>query len=268
MSELFSIIIVCLNPGNKLKDTLNSIQKQTYKDIEVIIKDGLSKDGSLDELEKYNDLKLKVYSESDSGIYDAMNQALEYSNGKYIYYLNCGDLFASDDVLEKVAKIIKSAEAKKENDYIFYGNIYERLTSSLVKSNPKIDGFACYRNVPCHQACFYKREFIKQHPFNTAYKVRADYEQFLWSFYIGKADICYMDVTVASYEGNGFSETSKGLMLSKKEHKEITKKYMTPKELSKYKFIMAITLSGIRSVIARNKLTAGLYNKIKGLIYK
>ena len=122
MQPFFSVIVVCLNPGEKLKSTLESIRKQTFQDYEVVIKDGFSTDGSLNCIEqvfakaqtKDDGPKVYLIQEKDTGIYDAMNQAAVKVKGKYVYYLNCGDLFYVDTVLEEMADFIKESSAYKK----------------------------------------------------------------------------------------------------------------------------------------------------------
>ena len=147
MTPFFSILVVCLNAGSKLEQTITSIQAQDFTDYEIIVKDGGSTDGSLDFLKG----QLRILQQKDSGIYDAMNQAAEAARGRYVYFLNCGDFFAERDVLSKIHSLILEKPAKHG---IYYGNIFERLTGQCVPSNPSMDAFGCYRNVPCHQACF------------------------------------------------------------------------------------------------------------------
>lgn len=280
MASFFSIIIVCLNPGDKLKGTLESVEKQTFRDFEVIVKDGLSKDGSLEAADRLSEKwtsekagrSLKIIREKDSGIYDAMNQGARQAGGRYVYYLNCGDRFYSESVLQEMADFISDTVSEADGrPGIFYGNIYERLTGQRIASNPHMDAFGCYRNVPCHQACFYSGELLKEHPFETGYKVRADYEQFLWCFFKkgGKGEVIFAcrDILIADYEGGGFSETKENRRISAREHREITGKYMTRRELLKFRLIMALSLSGIRTKLAENQKTAGIYNHIKELLY-
>ena len=159
MKPFFSVLVVCLNPGEKLKKTLASIKKQTFHDYEIVVKDGLSTDGSVEYLcEATKDMpQLHLLQKKDSGIYDAMNQAVGEAKGKYVYFLNCGDYFYDEYVLENVAKLI---EKNTSVTGIYYGNIFERVTGQMVASNPKMDAFGCYRNVPCHQACFYDRKLL------------------------------------------------------------------------------------------------------------
>lgn len=277
MKPFFSIIVVCLNPGQKLKKTLESIQNQTFRDYEVIVKDGKSNDGSLACLTEFPDKeKVRLIEKEDRGIYDAMNQAAARAEGEYIYYLNCGDLFYSGKVLEEMQKFIHSfEEAKKGGERktqgIYYGNIFERLTGQKVASNPHMDAFGCYRNVPCHQACFYSRELLLAHPFQLSYQVRADYEQFLWCFFAGKKEhkvrFAYVDLLIADYEGGGFSESKENRKISAAEHKEITGKYMSRGQIFRFRTAMLFSLSGLRGYLARNKATAEIYNKIKSAVY-
>lgn len=77
----------------------------------------------------------------------------------------------------------------------------------------------------------------------------------------------FMDEVIADYEGGGYSETEKGLKISKEEHKKITAMYMSGKELFKYKTVMALTLSGLRSRLSSNPKTAAFYDKVKNGIY-
>lgn len=276
----FSIIVVCLNAGDKLRETIESIRNQTEKDYEIIIKDG----GSTDEVTKaclsrygketdqdsqYNvspDDRIRVYSAKDAGIYDAMNQAVRYVRGDYVFFLNCGDSFYDDRVLAQVKEQILQAALPAQ--YIFYGNIYERRTDALVQSNPVIDDFACYRNVPCHQACFYAAKLLRDKAFDTAYKVRADYEHFLWCIYAAHSITVYVPVTVAFYEGGGFSEARENRKISQREHREIVNKYLPAVKVHKYRLIMFMTLAPLRTWIAQNPVTARMYQRIKQKLYR
>lgn len=275
MGPFFSIIVVCLNPGEKLRRTLESVNAQTFRNYEVIVKDGGSKDGSLACIwEIFEKDRVKLIEKKDQGIYDAMNQAAAQAAGDYVYYLNCGDLFYSEEVLEKMAEFIRffnDEERAEEIPGIYYGNIFERLTGQKVASNPHMDAFGCYRNVPCHQACFYSRELLLAHPFQISYRVRADYEQFLWCFFAmqkeRKVRFAYSDLLIADYEGGGFSETRENRRISAAEHKEITGKYMTKGQLLRFRMVMLLSLAPLRTKIAQNKVTAGIYNKMKEAVY-
>lgn len=258
---LFSIIVVCLNPGDKLKKTVDSILKQTEKSYEILVKDGNSTDGAVESLEKRD--CIRIIRRGDKGIYDAMNQAAQEARGEILFFLNCGDVFHEETVLAKVKE-----QAQKSSAKIFYGDIYSVLTESTVPSNPHMDAFGCYRNVPCHQACFYKKELFEARGYLLQYKVRADYEHFLWSFFEKKAEPLYIPAVIADYEGGGFSETKENRRASAAEHKEITRKYMTAGQLFKFKLILMLTLAPLRSKLAESKSFSGVYNGLKKMLYR
>ena len=277
---LFSIIVVTLNPGDKLQKTIESIRAQVCRDYQVVVKDGGSKDDSVDELKKMRDAgldgadrdfwdRVEIFEEPDKSIYEGMNQATKYAKGRYFYFLNCGDYFYDEKVLDRLKQEISRSEQAWESAVpkIFYGDIYDALRDVRVASNPRIDGFGCYRNVPCHQACIYDAVLFQERGYEPKYRVRGDYEHFLWCFYVKKASTVYLPVVIASYEGGGFSETKENRKRSAGEHKEITAKYMTAGELFRYRGILLLTLSPLRTKMAESPVMSGLYNRVKGLLY-
>jgi len=275
-TKLISIIVVALNPGNRLRETLDSIKIQTYRDYEVIIKDGGSKDGALDALEEEGYFAafptINIVRRPDSSIYDGMNQALEYVTGRYVQFLNCGDCYYDEYVLEKVAEYMdatnrKTLDAGSMAPAVFYGNQFNRQQESMVTSAPVINDFTCYRNVPCHQVCFYSADLFIERAFNINYTVRADYEHFLYSVYKKKAETFAMPHVICFYEGGGYSETKENRKKSAFQHKEITRHYMG-KKAGYYRLIMILTLSGLRTKMAESPFFSKFYNALKTLIYK
>ena len=271
---MFSILVVSLNSGDKLVQTIQSIVKQTCQEYEVVIKDGGSKDTSLALLEAFlttqqEDVKerIRVIKEQDGSIYDGMNQATTYAKGEYYYFLNCGDLFASESALQQTKEAIRTDKATGGTALIYYGNIFDALREQVVQSNPQMDNFACYRNVPCHQACIYHHSLFEERGYEPKYRVRGDYEHFLWCYFCKKAQPKYLEVVLASYEGGGFSETKENRIRSKQEHKEITEKYMPKGQLLKYKTILFLTLAPLRTKLAESDRFAGFYNSLKKKIY-
>lgn len=259
----FSIIVVCLNPGEKLKQTVESVWRQKETDYEILIKDGGSQDGSADGLEKKE--KVRVLRRTDKGIYDAMNQAAKEARGRFLFFLNCGDVLHDATVLERVKE---QMERTKGEAKIFYGDIYSQLSGCLVASNPRLDAFGCYRNVPCHQACFYRKELFEERGYLLQYKVRADYEHFLWCFFEKEANPLYVPVVIADYEGGGFSETKENKKISAAEHKEIVRKYMSRGQIIKYRTLLLLTLAPLRTKLAESERSAELYNRVKKILYR
>ena len=259
----FSIIVVCLNAGEKLLKTVDSILMQSYSNFEIIEKDGMSTDGFLDKLPE--DSRIRIVRQKDKSIYDAMNQAISLANGDYMLFLNCGDYFYDKKVLEKVGAWIATDRASSE---IYYGDIYNRIVGAKIASNPNINAFACYRNIPCHQACFYAKALMQRRNYEPKYKVRADYDHFLGSYFEDKVRPVSMKIVVASYEGGGYSETKENQKRSAREHEEIVKKYMSRGQIMKYKLLLALTLAPLRTRIAQNDKLSGIYNKLKECLYR
>ncbi len=265
----FSIIVVSLNAGANLKNTIESVSRQTCQDYEIIIKDGGSKDGSLqflseaDFLEKEVSNKCVLVEEKDKSIYDAMNQAITKASGEYYLFLNCGDYLYDETVLEHV----KNELCGNPEIDILYGNLYNRNLATEIYSYKEITPFTCYRNVPCHQTCFYKNTLFMERGYDLAFPVRADYEHFLFCFFTKKATMYYLEEKICSYEGAGFSETKKHLKMAKKEHRIITTKYIPKPLLFKYRLIMILTLQPLRTFMANNKALSGIYNGIKNKVY-
>ena len=130
----FSIIVVCLNPGTKLNQTLDSILAQTCPDFEVIVKDGGSRDGSIESMR--TDGRIHLYQEPDHSIYEAMNQAVSHVTGDYILFLNCGDLFYDKEVLAHTAQFMEQHPMKLQG--IYYGDTYSVKTDTKISSPPRI----------------------------------------------------------------------------------------------------------------------------------
>ncbi len=283
----FSIITASFNPGEKLLFTINSILEQELQDFEIIVKDGGSTDRAIEKLQQEEavlraiaEQKLKLIIKRDKNVYDGMNQAMEVCRGEYILFLNCGDRFHDTKILDKVAKIIDiervSAVIEKANalEYnmenkpiIYYGNTYCMRTKAMVHSGPEITGFTCFRNIPCHQSCFYDRRLFQEKKYDINLKIRADYDHFLWCFYRGGAEFRYLDFAVADYEGGGISETKENRKTDKAEHELVIRRYMKTNEILKYKGTMLLTLAPLRRWIAESSSFSGVYHRIKGWVY-
>ena len=270
MSNVFySIIVVCLNAGERLYDTIESILQQKYTNYEIIVKDGGSSDGSVEELQAaFQDERMHIHIRKDNGIYDAMNQAVQLAQGEYNLFLNAGDSFYDETVLDKITEEIERIKNENKKADVIYGNLYHKALDTIIYAAPEINDFTCYRNVPCHQTCFYHRSMFETRGYKPEYNVRADYEHFLWCFYEKKAKIWYVPVIVASYEGGGYSETKENKKRSARQHREIVVRYMGRKKADKYRWIMLLTLAPLRSAIADNKYLSGIYNGLKTAIYK
>ena len=300
----FSVIVVCLNPGKKLKSTLDSIFGQTCRDFEVIIKDGGSTDGSVEpwmgcaedagqaadqaqavvsggsmRLTQEKDRgiydamcggRVRFIQEKDRGIYDAMNQAVTHAVGEFLLFLNCGDRFPDRHILERTSERIDAEQASGRNmdRLVLYGDTLSEKNDATIASPPQITGFTCYRNIPCHQSCFYSSSLCREKSYNLQYEIRADYDHFLWCFYRAGARFIHMGFPVASYEGGGYSESRENRARDRQEHRLITQSYMGKAELFRYRAIMVCTLAPLRTAMAESKIFSGVYEWVKAQMYR
>ncbi len=170
-----SIITVCYNSEATLEDTIKSVAAQTYQDIEYIIVDGNSKDGTLNIIKKYPDTVTKWISEQDRGLYDAMNKGIAMATGDYIGILNSDDTFYEPQTLEKVAEFLKNNNIDAcTGDIIQHknGRIVRRYSSKKWTPEKLTIGF-----MAPHPSIFFKRSLFKKYgDYTLGYKIASDYE--------------------------------------------------------------------------------------------
>lgn len=153
MVKKITVVTVCFNAEKVLEQTMLSVLSQTYKDIEYLVIDGGSKDGTLDIIKKYSD-KVKWISEPDKGIYDAMNKAVKMASGEWINFMNAGDCFASIDVWENVF----SKEYPEEVNFLYSDNWYE--DEKGIRTYAPHDHKSLSLN---HQSCIYRKSLHSVH---------------------------------------------------------------------------------------------------------
>ena len=199
---LFSVITVCLNCKEKLEKTANSLLNQTFNNIEYIIKDGESSDGTEKIIQNVGaDV---VVSSPDNGVFNAMNQAIRIAKGEYVYFLNAGDVFIDRYVLEDVASVIK--ETSEEVD-LFYGDVVKPYARRTHLFHPKkISRYYLYTKGLCHQAWFLSRKiYLKFGGFDTDHNVGGDYKFLLKIVLEGGIKLKHVNRFIAIYEGGGIS---------------------------------------------------------------
>ena len=162
-----SIITVVRNGEKDLESAIKSVVTQSYPNIEFIILDGLSTDGTLDIIRKYEDQIAFWKSEADRGIFDAMNKGLDLATGDWVFFLGCDDVLASPTIIEEVA-----AEFTVP-DNIYYGNTYLKKSNHIYTGKVSKWNIAL-RNIS-HQAIFYPKSIYKQKKYNLDYKLTADH---------------------------------------------------------------------------------------------
>jgi len=173
---LVSIITVCYNSANTIEDTINSVLRQTYRNIEYIIVDGKSTDHTISLVKKYEPLfggRLHYISEKDEGIYDAMNKGIEMTRGELIGIINSDDYYE----LDAVESIVRHYE--RDNLQVLYGMM--RIIEENQERRIVMDSHLFIREVMIpHCTCFVKKEIYEKYgKFNLKYKYVADYDLML-----------------------------------------------------------------------------------------
>lgn len=189
---LVTIITVCYNAAETLEKTISSVINQTYSNIEYIIIDGGSTDGTIEIIKKHKEKIHYWISEPDNGVYDAMNKGIEFASGEWINYMNSGDSFCEETTIENIFC---------QNDFnvdIIYGNTI--LLYSLGNYIHKGKRISPENYMPFgHQAAFTRRELLRKYRFDTKYKICAD-RSFYHTAYINNATYQYYDINIANYE--------------------------------------------------------------------
>ena len=173
-----SIITVVYNNKETIKDAIDSVLNQTYKDIEYIIVDGASSDGTVDIVKNYGDKISKFVSESDNGLYDAMNKGIALATGDVVGILNSDDFYIDDKVIQKVMKVFEEKQCESMfADLVFVKpNDLEKTVRYYDSSKFHPSKFA-YGWMPAHPTFFVKREVYERYGvFKTDYKIASDYE--------------------------------------------------------------------------------------------
>ena len=210
--ERFSIITVCLNAQEQIGDTIVSVLSQTCMDFEYIIKDGISKDGTVSIAQSFapafaeRGIPYRVITRPDKGIYDAMNQAAQEAQGEWVLYMNAGDLFADKYVLEMVEK-----SGKLETADIVYGDAIDRRDE---------DGYFYRKAYPlermrdrlpfCHQSVFARKSLYDQLAYTLCYRLCSDYLFFYHWYQEGKT-FSYLPIAISIYDRHGVSSNGRAV---------------------------------------------------------
>ncbi|MFV0311345.1 MAG: glycosyltransferase family 2 protein [Dysgonomonas sp.] len=219
--SLFSIIIPTFNSSLTIRACIKSVLDQTFSDFEILIMDGVSNDETLDIIESYNDKRIHIYSEKDSGIYDAMNKGVDKAKGEWLYFIGSDDKLYNNTVLETVFLNIRKTKKK-----IIYGSVEIVGDSGWAKDGEIYDGYfnlnKLLRKNICHQAIFYKKSiFKKMGYFNTSYVICADYDFNLKCY--SNYGFLYLDIIIAKFRGGNTSFIYKDLKFEEDKWANIAK---------------------------------------------
>lgn len=230
---LFSIVTVSYNCAAQLARTIESVLSQSCMDLEYIVIDGGSTDGSVDVIRKYQNALSYWCSEPDGGIYQGMNKGIDHAQGEWIIFMNAGDVFAGQDVLRQMAFHIRQNPCD-----IIYGDILT-IKDGVERLKQASDPCNKQRMYFCHQAVFVQTYILKQMHFDIRFRMSADFYFFKRCYKVGYRFV-HVSLPIAIYDSNGISNTqrTKGLHDNIRVIKELDKGWDRIRFLGKLYFVI------------------------------
>lgn len=209
---VITVVTVVYNDESHIEMTIKSVLEQDYPYIEYVIIDGKSTDKTLDIIRKYSS-RLNFISESDNGIYNAMNKGLKMATGEYVIFMNSGDCFTSSTTVSEIVNYIDDKKAKPTMIYGNYREVGRGIVSAVIpaRSFKKV----WYGAFASHQSTFYNRLFLLQHNlcYDETYKIGADYKLNLEVVTHSDGNILQTPVCVSDFDTTGISNINQDLGL-------------------------------------------------------
>ena len=234
-----TVVTVVYNRVNTIEQAISSVVNQTYPNLEYIVIDGGSTDGTVDIIKKYEKRISYWVSEKDNGIYDAMNKGVRVATGEYVEFLNSDDCFYSEDILEKVAK-----ELDAETDILSCRAcvVDEETLVERVIGDVSISEKKNYHGgmVISHQGMFTRRNLLIKYPFDTKYKIKGDYKFFLSCFLDEDVRFKFNSIPVVYFSNGGISGKVPSMMEEFEIDNEIGKAVNESRKRRLIKFIQWI----------------------------
>ncbi len=224
---MISVITASFNAAKTISDAMRSIRSQTYPNIEWIVMDGGSTDGTVELLDAGGDIIDYWASEADSGIYDALNKGVDRARGDWILFLGADDRLAKEDVIERIF-----ARPRRGDEMLIYGDVQYENAAAPFPSNLSVKTFL--HNTLHHQGAFYSRKlFDAGWRYDASVKLIADYDLNL-RIAVARYKVAKLDgVVVSICSDHGRSRTDLGALL--RETNRVRRKhcgYLTNKLLS------------------------------------
>lgn len=224
-----SIVTVCKNEKDTIEDTFISIFNQSYKNIEIVVIDGGSTDGTIDIIRKYQEKIAYFISEPDDGLYNAMNKGIDAASGDFIYFLNANDTLFDEFTIEKVAKCINDNPGAR---FIFGNTRYIRQNGDLfidfTEYNDQDKNPLFIKQNIGHQTIFYdKTLFSEIGKYSEKLKICSDMKFNIECLFVHKVKTVYIPAIIANLCWGGISSCTGNKSLIEHEHSAVLKKYFS-----------------------------------------
>jgi len=247
MRDIVSIITITYNSEAMLQKTVESVDAQTYGNKEFIVIDGGSTDGTREYLVQHQDHIDAWISETDQGIFDAMNKGSRKATGEWIIFLNSGDVFSNDNVLEDVF----SADIPEEVEVIYGDTVYSygKEEYKEFRKSKELQNF-WKGMVTSHQSFFIRKRIMEHRPFDGRYQIAADFNQ-LYAHFMDGGLFMYKKLNIACVDTTGISNNQR-IIQSVLEHWSIIRRYskITLSQQIYYIFwiLTVLLLSGVKLI--------------------
>lgn len=223
MENKISIITINYNDAEGLRKTLASVASQTYTDIEHIIVDGASTDGSVDIIREYetvnlsstNPIRIVWVSEKDKGIYDAMNKGVLKSSGEYLLFLNGGDTLASPTAIEDVCPHLNDTNFIIGRSYFSCEG--KRCGTSPLLSERDMSMYYMYLHGINHQSAFIKKSLLQENPYDINIKINADWLFFVQTIVMKSATVKIVNLFFSDFDLTGISSNTTAVIKEREE---------------------------------------------------
>lgn len=204
----FSIVVISLNTKSEFLKTIRTIKKQNYNKYEIIVIDGKSIDGTVEEIKKLGKNISSKIIEKDKGIYDAMNKGIRLAKGSWIIFMNSGDIFYNENLLKKLSKVCLNF---KDNQIIFgntiidNGHINYQVFGNYFRKNTVVMPF-------CHQSSVIKSSLLKKHLFDLNYTLSSDFD-FFYNCYLNNIKFLKQNYIISKVKSDGKSDKNRQKVL-------------------------------------------------------
>lgn len=207
-----SVVTVCLNARTTIAEAVESVHDQTFPDVEHIVVDGESGDGTLEILDKYRDRITTLISERDEGLYYAMNKGIEAATGDYVGFLNSDDVYHHDRVLESVANALAGGQLEAAHaDLVYVRRDDPTRVVRYWSSKSYVPGMFEAGWHPAHPTLFVKTGLLKAlGGFNTRYRYHADFDLMVRLFVDRGVTSAYIPEVLVRMRTGGQSTRSPG----------------------------------------------------------
>ena len=200
----YSIITVNFNNKEGLRQTIESVIHQTFHDFEFIVIDGGSTDGSVDVLKEYDAHINYWVSEPDGGIYQGMNKGIKKATGEYLNFMNSGDCFYNEDVLQRVFNKHLTCDIIVGKDYHYNPQTQQGFRTILP---PRISILTFYIQTLPHQSSFFKRELFFNTRYDESLKIVADIKFYIQKICVEDCSIELIEEIICKREPDGISKS-------------------------------------------------------------